>query len=274
MARSARESFQIESREQEQTLVKRWQSERDERARDALLSSYQPLIAKHALRAAKTYRLDLEDCMQTATMAFIAVLDKFDTSFNNSVGTYAQFSIAEALTTEAHKNRTIKAGNSNAGRQIRPYLAEELRKHNEFNMPMQEIFTRVAKRSGIDREKIVDFYIRGSNITSLDDKVVKDLTVSDIVADDTAPNPVDIINSKEMGDALARSLDALNDREKTIIKARYGLIDDEEMSFAELSQIFGVSRERIRQIEVKALEKMKAAIEAQAQPQACELAPL
>ena len=79
----------------------------------------------------------------------------------------------------------------------------------------------------------------------------------DFIADESLASPVDLASKTALSDRLGTALEKLNEREATVLKMRHGLIDDRERTLEEVGSHFGVTRERIQQIENKALRKLK-----------------
>ena len=81
--------------------------------------------------------------------------------------------------------------------------------------------------------------------------------IGDFVEDDVTPRPDQIVSSKILSEELRKVVESLNPREKKIIEMRFGLIDGVTHTLEEVGKEFGITRERVRQIEAKALERMR-----------------
>ena len=117
----------------------------------------------------------------------------------------------------------------------------------------------LSKATDISQDKIKEIKKLSEFPMSLDMPLIENetLVLSDVVEDNRDAGPVQITTEKLLRDQLYDSLETLNDREATIVKLRFGLNDGETMTLEQIGERFGVTRERIRQIEAKALKKLR-----------------
>lgn len=254
---------------EEASLIAQWKDGGDEKALNTLLKAYAPLINKRAHTAHRYYKMGIDDCMQTARIAFIDALRKFNPDLGYNIGTFVQYDLSSALALEAGKETTFKIPSGATSKRVKAYLKDEISKHNEFNMPLQTIFRTVAEKSGVSPSQVEEFYFRSSQASSLNRPVNGtdgELFLQDIIPDRNYVDPADLMDDNDISDILEQSMSVLNDKEKMVLKARFGFSDEEQsQTLKELGTQFGVSNERIRQIEVRAIEKMRKAIESSPQ---------
>ena len=117
----------------------------------------------------------------------------------------------------------------------------------------------MSSATDIPQEKIKEINKLSEFPMSLDMPLIENetLLLSDVVEDNRDGGPVQITTDKLLRDQLYDSLETLNEREATIVKLRFGLNDGETMTLEQIGERFGVTRERIRQIESKALKKLR-----------------
>jgi RNA polymerase primary sigma factor len=117
----------------------------------------------------------------------------------------------------------------------------------------------LSSATDIPQEKIKEINKLSEFPMSLDMPLIENetLLLSDVVEDNRDGGPVQITTDKLLRDQLYDSLETLNEREATIVKLRFGLNDGETMTLEQIGERFGVTRERIRQIESKALKKLR-----------------
>lgn len=254
---------------EEASLIAQWKDGGDEKALKTLLHAYAPLINKRAHAAHRYYKMGIDDCLQTARIAFIEALKKFNPELGYNIGTFVQYDLSSALALQAGKETTFKPASGGTSKRVKAYLKDEMAKHNEFNMPLQTIFHTVAQKSGVTFDVVQDFYLRSNDASSLNRPINGtdgELLLQDIIPDSNFIDPADQMDEHDISDILEQSMSVLNDKERTVLKARFGLTEEEEgQTLKELGTQFGVSNERIRQIEVRALEKMRKAIESSPQ---------
>jgi RNA polymerase primary sigma factor len=119
--------------------------------------------------------------------------------------------------------------------------------------------TQVANFIGADKERFLHFMwkLNASNTAELDAPISEDLSLGDIRIDENAASPFDTIAETQLHQKLNEALGSLTPREERVIRMRFGIYGDMDHTLEEIGQIFGVTRERIRQIEAKALKKLR-----------------
>jgi len=117
----------------------------------------------------------------------------------------------------------------------------------------------IAKELGLPVEKIIEANRTAADTLSLDTPVgdEEDTSIGSFVEDDRTPGPADATSNALLAEALKEILDTLTEREADVLRMRFGMYDGRTHTLEEVGQIFGVTRERIRQIENKAIRKLR-----------------
>ena len=212
-----------------------------------------------AVCIAKKYRergLDLLDLVQEASIGLLQAVDHFDWQRSVKFGAYASWWMQQAI------GRSI----ANHGRTIRlpAYILNELRKVNRVEATLYQQTNRepsreeVAEASGLTVDRLLLLDQLTANTISLEAYSRSDQGgIEDFVACDKTPNPLTEIAQKDLLDEVKTALTTLPAREQQIVSLRYGLEDGREHSLQEIGALLNLSRERIRQLEVRALSRLR-----------------
>ena len=212
-----------------------------------------------AVCIAKKYRergLDLLDLVQEASIGLLQAVDHFDWQRGVKFGAYASWWMQQA----------IGCGIANHGRTIRlpAYILSEIRKANrvEANLHQQANCEpsreEVAEASGLTVDRLLLLEQLTANTVSLEGYTSSGQGgIEDFVACEKTPNPLTEITRQNLVDEVKTALTELSPREQQIVALRYGLENGKEHSLQEIGTLLNLSRERIRQIEVRALNRLR-----------------
>ncbi len=201
--------------------------------------------------------LEFPDLVQEGNIGLMRAVDGFDYRRGYKFSTYATWWIRQAITRAiADQARTIR---------IPVHMVETINKLIRVNRQLVQEYGRdprpdeIAKEMGISEDKVREIIKIAQEPVSLETPIGEedDSHLGDFIPDDDAPAPADAVASSLLKEQLAEVLSTLTPREAKVLKLRYGLEDGKARTLEEVGREFNVTRERIRQIEAKALRKLR-----------------
>lgn len=246
----------LKTKEQEKELAMRIETG-DEEARKRLIEANLRLVVSLAKKW--TGRgMSFLDLIQEGNGGLMKAVEKFDYKKEFKFSTYATWWIRQAITRAiADQSRTIR---------IPVHMVETINKQartiraltQELNRePTQE---EIAEKMGISVEKVIEIQKINQDPLSLETPIGEedDSHIGDFVEDHSAISPVEAAEHKLLRERLMEVLKTLTAREEKVLRLRYGLDDGHTRTLEEVGHVFNVTRERIRQIEAKAIKKLKS----------------
>ncbi len=244
---------------EEKELARRIENGDDE-ARNILARSNLRLVVSIAKKyVGRSPDLTLLDLIQEGNLGLFKAVDKFDWKKGYKFSTYATWWIRQAITRAlADQSRTIR---------IPVHMVETIAKYKQVSRRLAQTLGRdpqpeeVAIEMGVEVEKIYQIEKINQDTLSLENPIGSDddekSTLGDFIADDKIPSPIQESSERILTEQVRDILDDLSPKERKILEMRHGLLDGVYHTLEEVGKEFGVTRERIRQIEAKALEKIR-----------------
>ena len=247
--------YPLLSSEQENSIGRK-AKEGDKRSIDMMITSNLRLVVK----IAKNYRargIPLLDLIEEGNLGLIHAVQKFEPDRGFRFSTYATWWIRQAITRAiADQARTIR---------IPVHMVETINKLLRVQRQLLQELGReptpeeMAVELEMDVERVREIQKISQEPVSLETPIgeEEDSHLGDFIPDDDIPSPQDAATTTMLRDQLFKTLDLLSEREEKVIRLRFGLDDGKIRTLEEVGKVFDVTRERIRQIEAKALRKLR-----------------
>lgn len=252
--------FRALSNEEERELAK-LAKDGDEEAKNRLIKSHLRLVVTIAKKAIHMSHLPLTDLIQEGNLGLMVAADKFNYKLGYKFATYASWWIKQAMFKAiSEQSHCMK---------IPVYIQETLSRFSKIKREMEaetnsNVKTEdVAKRMNISADKIDTFlnaYSKTVSIESgLENSDGREMNVSDIIEDERA-SATEEVEFENLRTDILNVISTLKEREQEVVRMRFGLGDTEKRTLEEIGNIYGVTKECIRQTELRALKKMRFSV--------------
>ncbi|MFP6884522.1 MAG: RNA polymerase sigma factor RpoD/SigA [Roseibacillus sp.] len=237
----------------------------DKKARAHMIKANLRLVVKIA-QDYSGYGLPLADLISEGNIGLMKAVERFDPEKGGKLSTYGSWWIKQSIKRAlANQSKTIR---------LPVHMVDKIAKMRRISALLAECIGRepsddeLAEELGLPRRKLALLKRASQRPVSLDAPVNEDesIDLSDIIGDERAQSPLDALVDKNIHNQLDDLLEVLDKREHRIIGARFGLNGKKPMTLEEVGREFGVTRERIRQLQNAALEKMRKALRKKEKP--------
>src|SRR5579872_6039937 len=232
----------------------------DKKAREQMIKANLRLVVKIA-HDYENFGLPLLDLINEGNIGLMKAVERFDPSKGGKLSTYGSWWIKQSIKRAlANQSKTIR---------LPVHLVDKISKMRRTAMKLQEVFGReptdeeLAEEMGMSPSRVAQMRTAAIRPASLDAPIGDDESnnFAEVVQDENADSPYQQLEDKTVTNMLAELVKSLDERESTILQYRFGLDGGSEKTLEEVGEKFGVTRERVRQIQNIALNKLRKMIE-------------
>jgi RNA polymerase primary sigma factor len=232
----------------------------DKKAREQMIKANLRLVVKIA-HDYENFGLPLLDLINEGNIGLMKAVERFDPSKGGKLSTYGSWWIKQSIKRAlANQSKTIR---------LPVHLVDKISKMRRTAMKLQEVFGReptdeeLAEELGMSPQRVTQMRTAAIRPASLDAPIGDDESnnFAEVVEDENADTPYESLEDKTVTKMLQEMVKTLDEREATILRYRFGLDGGSEKTLEEVGERFGVTRERVRQIQNIALNKLRKMIE-------------
>ncbi len=242
---------------EEKDLARRF-AKGEEQARQRLIKANLRLVVSIAKRYVNRSPLGISDLIQEGNIGLFKAVEKFDPDRGFKFSTYATWWIRQAITRAlADQSRTIR---------IPVHMVETISKYTQMKRKLAQelgrepLIEEIAIEMTLSPEKVRHIQKISQEVISLEAPIGEDddkSTLAEFIRDEKSLTPVQLTSQDLLRNQIKDIVGSLSERERKILEMRFGLEDGVTHTLEEVGKVFGVTRERIRQIEAKALERIR-----------------